>query len=115
MTDPAAHQPSAAGTSWRGLTADEVEERVRTGRVNHVPDAPVRTIGQIVRANVFTPLNLIVATLFALVLIAGSFGDVLFAGVAVANIAIGVYQELRARNTLARARGAQRAQGPGRA
>ncbi len=100
MTETASPRPAAPGTSLRGLTADEVEERVRTGRVNHVPDAPVRTIGQIVRANVFTPLNLIVATLFALVLIAGSFGDVLFAGVAVANIVIGVYQEVRARNTL---------------
>ncbi len=83
-----------------GLSAAEVDERVRDGRVNAVPDAPVRTLGEIVRANVFTPLNLIVGVLFVLVLIAGSFGDVLFAGVAVANIFIGIYQELRARSTL---------------
>ena len=38
-----------------GLSAAEVAERVADGRVNDVPEAPVRTTGQILRANVLTP------------------------------------------------------------
>ena len=36
------------------------------GRVNAVPDAPTRTFGQIVRANVLTPVNAIIGVLFVL-------------------------------------------------
>ena len=42
-------------TTITGLTAAEVAERVAGGRVNNVPDAPVRSLGQIIRANVLTP------------------------------------------------------------
>src|SRR5438874_392070 len=83
-----------------GLTSAEVQERVAQGRVNLVPDAPVRTIGEIVRANVFTRVNAIVGTLFVLILIAGRPKDALFAGVIVSNSVIGIVQELRARRTL---------------
>ncbi len=83
-----------------GLTATEVAERVADGRTNDVPDAPVRTFGEIVRANVFTPVNAIIFTLFGLILIAGYPADALFAGVVVSNSVIGVVQEIRARRTL---------------
>ena len=43
-----------------GLTAAQVAERRADGRTNDVPDAPVRTLGQIVRANVLTPVNAII-------------------------------------------------------
>ncbi|MBT5568934.1 MAG: HAD-IC family P-type ATPase [Acidimicrobiaceae bacterium] len=83
-----------------GLTTAEVAERVADGRVNDVPDAPVRTTSEIFRANVLTPVNAIMGTLFALILIAGFPGDSLFAGVIVSNSIIGTVQELRARRTL---------------
>ena len=83
-----------------GLTAAEVDERVRDGRVNDVPDAPVRTTGQIVRANVITPINGIIGTLFVLIMIAGYPADALFAGVVVSNSVIGIIQEVQARRTL---------------
>jgi cation-transporting ATPase E len=86
--------------SLTGLTAAEVDERIRDGRVNDVPDAPVRTIGQIVRANVITPVNGIIGTLFVLILIAGYPADALFAGVVVSNSIIGIAQEVQARRTL---------------
>ena len=78
----------------RGLTPDEVAERVAAGRVNIVPPAPVRTNGEIVRANVFTWVNLIVGTLFVLLVIAGRVADGLFVGVVVSNSLIGIVQEL---------------------
>ncbi|MCU0274058.1 MAG: hypothetical protein MUE34_12570 [Acidimicrobiales bacterium] len=84
----------------RGLTEAEVAARVADGRTNDVPDAPVRTFGEIVRANVLTRVNAIMTTLLVLVLIAGSPKDALFAGVIVSNSVIGIVQELRARRTL---------------
>jgi len=84
-----------------GLTAAEVAQRVSDGRVNDVPDAPVRTTRQILRANVLTPVNAIMGTLLVLILVAGHPSDALFAGVIVSNSVIGVVQELRARRTLA--------------
>jgi len=83
-----------------GLSAAEVAERVADGRVNDVPEAPVRTTGQILRANVLTPVNGIMGALLALILVAGFPGDALFAGVIFSNSVIGVVQELRARRTL---------------
>jgi cation-transporting P-type ATPase E len=89
-------QPSAAD----GLTEQQVAERVARGETNVVPDAPTRTIGQIVRGNVFTPVNFIVGVLAALVFLAGSPKDALFGGIIVANSIIGVVQELRAKKVL---------------
>ena len=83
-----------------GLTSGEVAARVASGLVNTVPEAPTRTIGQIVRANVLAPINLVVGILAALVIVAGSPKDALFAGVIVANSVIGVVQELRAKRVL---------------
>jgi len=83
-----------------GLTAAEVAEREADGRVNNVPDAPVRSVGQIIRANVVTPVNGIIGVLLVLILIAGFPADALFAGVIVSNSLIGIGQELQARRTL---------------
>ena len=83
-----------------GLTADEVRQRISDGRTNDVPEAPVRTVGQIMRANVLTPVNAIIATMFALIIAAGFPADALFAGVVVSNSIIGIAQELKARRTL---------------
>ncbi len=86
----------------RGLTADEVAERVADGRVNAVPDAPTRTFGQIVQANVLTPVNGIIGVLFVLIVIAAPGADALFAGVVVSNSVLGILQEVRAKRTLDR-------------
>jgi len=83
-----------------GLTTAEVAERVADGRVNDVPAAPMRTIPQIVKANVLTPVNAIIGTLLVLILIAGFPADSLFAGVIISNSIIGIAQELQARRTL---------------
>ena len=93
------------GPAWRteGLTAAEVAERVADGRTNHLPEAPTRTTGQILRANLLTPVNAIVGVLFVLVVVANGLGpDALFVGVIVANSLIGTVQEVRARAALER-------------
>ncbi|MEM9610584.1 MAG: HAD-IC family P-type ATPase [Actinomycetota bacterium] len=83
-----------------GLTAAEVAEREHDGRVNAVPAAPTRTLSQIVRANVLTPVNAIIGVLFVLIMVATPGADALFAGVVVSNSVLGIVQELRAKRTL---------------
>ena len=86
----------------RGLTADEVSERVSLGQVNDVPAAPTRTVSQIVRANVLTRFNAILGGMLAIILVVGPLQDALFGLVLIANAAIGIVQELRAKHTLDR-------------
>ncbi|MCH1435105.1 MAG: HAD-IC family P-type ATPase, partial [Acidimicrobiales bacterium] len=83
-----------------GLTSADVAERMADGRTNDVPDAPVRSNLQIIQANVLTPVNGIISTLFVLILVAGYPADALFAGVVVSNSVIGIAQEFQARRTL---------------
>jgi cation-transporting ATPase E len=88
----------------RGLTAAEVAARIADGRVNHVPSAPTRTLWEIVRANVLTPVNAVIGVLLVAILVArgGPSADMLFGGVIIANSVIGTVQELRARAALDR-------------
>ncbi|HUF99378.1 MAG TPA: HAD-IC family P-type ATPase [Ilumatobacter sp.] len=90
------------GDAMQGLTADEVRERVADGRVNTPPHSPDRSVLQIVRDNVITPVNAIMLVLFALVLVSGNWRDGLFVGVVLSNSVVGVTQEYRARRQLAR-------------
>ena len=113
-TVPSPSEPTAVDDD-RGLTDAEVRERVADGRRNIVPDAPVRTLGEIFRANVFTRVNAIIGVLFVLILAIGRPKDSLFAAVIVSNAVIGIVQELRARKTLNELALLERAEGPGRA
>ena len=86
----------------RGLTAEQVAERVARGEINDVPAAPTRTVAQIVRANVFTRFNALLGAMLVLILIVGPLQDALFGLVLIANTLIGIVQELRAKRTLDR-------------
>ncbi len=83
-----------------GLTAAEVDERRRDGRTNDVPDRASRSVRDIVRANVFTRINAILGVLFVLVMATGSVIDGMFGLLIVANSAVGIIQEIRAKRTL---------------
>lgn len=85
-----------------GLTSDEVAQRVSEGKVNVLPDRSGRTTGQIVRANVFTRVNMMLFVLFVLVMSTGHFTQGLFGTLIIANSVIGIVQELRAKRTLDR-------------
>ena len=54
MVSDAAVQSTAVTTGPRGLTAADVAQRVREGKVNTADERTSRTLGEIVRANVFT-------------------------------------------------------------
>src|SRR6266511_400369 len=85
-----------------GLSGAEVADRVARGLVNDVPEAPTRTYGQIVRANVVTRFNLLLGSLLAVILVVGPIQDALFGIVLVANTLLGIVQEVRAKWTLER-------------
>ncbi|MFD1660480.1 cation-translocating P-type ATPase [Streptomyces caeni] len=92
--------PAAPPGQTRGLTAAEVAERVARGDVNDVPVRSSRTLGEIVRANVFTRFNAIIGVLWLIMLFVAPFQDSLFGYVIIANTGIGIIQEWRAKKTL---------------
>ena len=98
----AAAQLQPSRTPPSGLTAGEVAERVAEGRTNAVVSRTSRTPGEIVRANVFTVFNGLLLTLLVIIVATGKWQNGLFGGVIVANSAIGIVQELRAKRTLDR-------------
>ncbi|MEI6251492.1 MAG: cation-translocating P-type ATPase, partial [Mycobacteriaceae bacterium] len=83
-----------------GLSDSEVAARVAEGKTNDVPSRASRSVNEIVRANVFTRINAILGVLFLIVLATGSLINGLFGLLIVANSAIGIIQELRAKQTL---------------
>ncbi|MEU4804075.1 HAD-IC family P-type ATPase [Actinosynnema sp. NPDC023587] len=91
-----------SGSSEGGLTSAEVADRVADGRTNAVGARTSRSTAQIIRANVVTPFNGLLLTLFVVILTTGRWQNGLFGLVIIANTAIGVFQELRAKRTLDR-------------
>ena len=85
-----------------GLAAAEVAERVAYGRTNAYQADSSRSIGSIIRANVFTIFNAIVGSCFAVLLLLGRWQDAIFGLSALANTIIGVWQEFRAKAALDR-------------
>ncbi|MDP1807773.1 MAG: HAD-IC family P-type ATPase, partial [Acidimicrobiales bacterium] len=85
-----------------GLTRAEVATREAAGQVNVGSHRPSRTVVQILRANAFTRFNAILGALLAVILVVGPLQDGLFGIVLIANMAIGIVQELRAKRALDR-------------
>ena len=83
-----------------GLSDAEVAQRVADGKTNDVPTRAARSVSEIVRANVFTRINAILGVLLIIVLSTGSVINGAFGLLIVANSAIGIIQELRAKQTL---------------
>jgi cation-transporting P-type ATPase E len=83
-----------------GLKPVEVAQRVADGKVNNLPSRATRSAADIIRANVFTRINAILAVLFAFVLATGSVINGLFGLLIIVNSVIGMVQELRAKRTL---------------
>lgn len=83
-----------------GLTSAEVQEKLNNGLNNVAVDSSTRTVKEIVKENVFTYFNLIFTVLAVLLILVGSFRDLSFMLIIFANTGIGIYQEIRSKNTL---------------
>lgn len=83
-----------------GLSDAEVAGRIAEGKTNDVPTRAARSVSEIIRGNVFTRINAILGVLFVIVLSTGSIINGAFGLLIIANSAIGIIQELRAKQTL---------------
>ena len=84
----------------RGLSQEQVQERIDSGWTNEMVTEESKTVGQIIKGNLLTYFNLIFAILAILVVAAGSFRSLTFLPVVIANLFIGILQEIRAKKTL---------------
>ena len=87
-----------------GLSAKEVNQRIEAGFSNQQSNQETKSYQDIFRDNIFTLFNLINAILAGLIIFIGSFKNLLFLGVVVSNLVIGIVQELRAKKVLDRLR-----------
>ncbi|MCL2037678.1 HAD-IC family P-type ATPase [Candidatus Saccharibacteria bacterium] len=86
---------------FKGLTSDEVRDRIKNDQTNDVPDRSSRSVRQILYGNIFTRFNALLAILMLVViLIEHSPRNALFFFIAVVNSGIGIFQELRAKRVL---------------
>lgn len=106
--------PSTAGTAFagrfcidgrvsanrepQGLSAAEAARRL--ARLGEVERETGRSVASIVAANTLTLFNAIILVFFILVLSQGLFADALFGVIAIVNSAIGIRQELKAKEIL---------------
>ena len=83
-----------------GLNSDQVNEYFENGWSNEPVEPPSKTVPEIIKSNLFTYFNLVFAVLAALLILAGSFRNLTFLPVILANLFIGIIPEIRAKNTL---------------
>ncbi|MBQ7916240.1 MAG: HAD-IC family P-type ATPase [Firmicutes bacterium] len=86
----------------KGLTLEEVEQRRQEGKNNVDDSGQTKTIKQIVLGHVCTLFNFINLILAVAVIAVGSFKNVAFMGIIIANTAIGIFQEIRSKRTMDR-------------
>src|SRR3954454_2747021 len=87
-----------AASQAQGLSSAEAAARLK--RLGLPEPATSRSVASIVAGNVFTLFNAILAVFFVVMLALGLFADALFGLIAVVNSAIGIRQELKAKETL---------------
>lgn len=84
----------------KGLTKSEINDRIKMGEVNSENGVPTKTIKQIIFENVFTFFNIVNFVLAGLLIYVGSYRNLLFLGVVILNILIGIIQEIKAKSTI---------------
>ncbi len=96
MTNTTQHQtapgPDAGAETdpGTGLTAEQVQDRTGRGLVNRARESLSKSVRRIVSENVFTLFNLLNVGLALLVLMVGSYRNLLFILVIISNTVIGI-------------------------
>lgn len=86
----------------KGLIAEEAAARREKGEYNEQLKKTTKSYRMIFRDNLMTLFNLINVILAALVFITGNYRNMLFLGVIISNIVIGIFQEIRSKRVLDR-------------
>ena len=84
----------------QGLTKKQAEELYNQGKSNIPVEAPSKTIKEIVKDNICTYFNLVFLIIAILLIIVGSFRDLTFLPIIIANTLIGIIQEIRSKKTI---------------
>ena len=86
--------------SFTGLSEEEVLARVEAGQVNTASTVKTKSIRRIFYDNICTVFNAINVILFLALLFVGSYKNLLFIGVVLANTIIGIVQEIRSKKSV---------------
>ena len=84
----------------KGLTAEQAAQRMAAGLDNRAAASPTRSETEIIRDNIFTFFNLVFIVLALCLALVGSFANMTFLGVVIANTIIGTVQQLRSKRTV---------------
>ena len=92
----------------KGLTQEEVNERINKNLINYIDEPKTKTVKEIIRSNVFTYFNFLNILLGSLVIISGiisgrffySLKNSLFVGVIFTNTIISIIEEILAKKTI---------------
>lgn len=81
-----------------GLSEKQVLNRIEKGQVNKLDDDKTRSNWEIIRDNVFTLFNLFNVLIAIALLYVGAYTNLFYMAIIILNCAIGIYQEIHARN-----------------
>jgi len=82
----------------KGLTRKQVAKRIAQGKINVNINPKTKSVGAILRDNIFTLFNFLNLVLVsALIYVGSEIKNMLFMGIVLSNIAIAVVQEIRAK------------------
>lgn len=84
----------------QGLSKEEVKERIKAGQVNGDCNVKTKSVGQIIFTNVFTLFNGVNVFLAVCIAMVHSYKNLMFMGVVLWNILIGVVQEIRSKRVI---------------
>ena len=83
-----------------GLTASQVENRTSENLVNVSNVKTSKSIGNILFRNIFTFFNMTCLTVAMGLILVGAYSDLIFMLIVIMNTGIGIFQEIRAKNTM---------------
>lgn len=83
-----------------GLTSEQAQHRMRAGWHNLTKEQLSKTEGQIIRDNIFTFFNFLFFALAFCLFMVKAYTDMLFLGIVIVNVLIGIVQELKVKRTL---------------
>lgn len=82
------------------LSNEQVQDRIKSGKVNTNAKSKSKSIKKIIFDNTITLFNFLNIFLMLLLLAVGSFKNMLFMGVVLCNVIIGIVQEIRSKRTV---------------
>ena len=85
-----------------GLSANEVKERQNNGQQNDYQENVAKSTKMIIKDNVWTLFNFLNLAIGVCLAAVGAFSNMVFLVIILVNILIGIYQEIHARNLVAK-------------